>query len=504
MLILTLVSCRCFFEFPKAVYQLSRTSTLSGALEAALQWEGEMVRKERTALAGSHHAPSSDHQQSSAASRATTTFDYPRPGAPTPGGTALDLSPVQPRFSPSPSSARPSSAEDDLGDTTFRPDDPLSSSPAQPSYRDRRPNPSLSLDALRPSIPSSSLHAEPDHSSSRQPSFHLHSRQQSEPAFLAVDPSADYPSPRSPSSLYHTAPRASVDDIEGGVRSERAYKFSCAGARQRNGLPGFATPPAPPLRSRQNCSATLLRSSTSTGFATPRAITPDFVTEATSFDLPRSASSASAATSTSPGVFDSFPHPRVGSVSGRHDENGDGRAPPFSPVSLAPLPPAAPSGSSTESTKPISPSAKLGRSFGGLKISGSGTSKPPMSPSAGATAMLQKSRMGSPSTTTMVGEGTTRDKGQSLLGGLFRRGSEGRKDGEKTQARRRSLLGSFGGGGNVEEKEGTSWWSVGRRASVDSHREPPFPVPLDGTIGRPPKKRVGGAVGEAGGLGLPP
>ncbi|GAA5900018.1 hypothetical protein JCM6882_007026 [Rhodosporidiobolus microsporus] len=439
----------CFFEFPRALHRLSRSSSYADACAKALEWEGEMVRKEREALT-SHLRPAAlsqpHHQQRmqrDPSSTASAMNGLERPVNPTPGGSSPALARAAP---PSPSSPN--------DDVYFRPDDLLDPTDAlvedknaAEGYTAERRS-SLALPRARELYPARSvetLHAYPSQSSSVRAQLD-HERQPRAHSSLAAYPSPDSLPARLLPSLHHSATLHSA----GG-----AYKSSCAGTRHRSGLPSFDTPPsAPPRRS-----SSLHPPTTPDGSL--RIHTPPFVTEATSF------------------------------VSSASVEDGEGGGDPYAqfpyPSRPSPTPPSFQLHPHNEyATRPISASS-AGAWAQHLPLNGRGNlrgrSKPPVSPSAkahGAEGGAEK-------------EGGPRRKG-TLLGALF--GKKGTGHG-----RRRSVdwAASTGGGRSGEEggavEEGRWMTSLGRTATS------PLGVGAELGQGRPPKRRAGLALG---GGGLPP
>ncbi|GAA5877427.1 hypothetical protein JCM8547_008796 [Rhodosporidiobolus lusitaniae] len=450
----------CFFEFPKALHRLSRTSSYSASIAAALEWEGQMIAKERETLTSHLRSPYSSAQRRKAQRDPSSASTGPeRPVNPTPGGTtAPGLSPVQTRFAAHvPAPASPVSPNDDVH---FRDDDLLDPTDALVAPADGRngftaarngnllrPSPyaARSVETLHALYPSSTR-AEPDHAA-HQPRAH---------SSLAA-----YPSPES------QLPSRPLESRTVGANGVGGYKSSCAGARNRGGFPSFSTPPAgtTALNGAGGGDNLLLRPSTSSG-PSNRALTPPFVTEATSFSSARSSlltspSSAADGEGGEEALYDRFPYPSRPSPSQANF--------------------------SAYATRPISQASAgaFASRLGGLR----GKGRPPLSPSAGA-------RFGDVQVELGAGEG----------GGEERKGKDKEKSGGGLARKGTKLVGAlFRGHGRSKslltgsaDDEG-KW--IGGRKGKGSYEPQPFPIPLDGEIGRPPKKR---GAPQAGGMGLPP
>ncbi|GAA6005753.1 hypothetical protein JCM10207_005322 [Rhodosporidiobolus poonsookiae] len=470
----------CFFEFPHAFHRLSRTSTYEAATLEAMQWEAEMVQKEREDLT-SHLRPVQPHQRPQRdPSAASAPFE--RPSNPTPGGgtTAPGLSPVMTRFAPRAPSPTPSTPNEDV---TFRDDDLLDPTDAlvgatagQTGYTAAR----ATRAALYPARSVETLHAYP--SSTR--TQHSHERR-------AHSSLAAYPSPDSipPVGLPRPPPRPAIN----GARAN-PLNPACARTKHRSPLPSFSTPPRPAIA--DDALLAPGRASMSTPAGSLRALTPPFVAEATSYDshAPDEGGDDAARLSA---LYDRFPHPHQGSyyaarptspsaASAMSAASSSGRASPFAMYATRPL--------SVSGAGGAGASALFGGRLAGLKLRGRG--KPPPAASAGAAG-----RAGA-GTAEAEMEGSGKGGKKGLLGALFGGGKKGHARNRSTAETRRTSVdeGAWVGAGagraatlgRVESGAGRAFSGLRRVATLDEA----------GGEGRPAKQRRAALAGV--GLGLPP
>ncbi|GAA5832845.1 hypothetical protein JCM11251_000502 [Rhodosporidiobolus azoricus] len=458
----------CFFEFPRALHRLSRTSSYADACVKALEWEGEMVRKERENLT-SHlqsRPPAPPSRQDLGHDPSASTGHWlDRPTNPTPGGSSSPL--VARRDDPSPSPH---------ADVHFRPDDLLDATNALVAdtnaaggwVAERRSSLDLPRHELErateeefyPARSVETLHAYTSTSSAtrRQPGEERRTR-----SSLAAYPSPDSLPARNLPSLYQD-------------HSSVAYRSSCAVNRQRSALPSFNTPLSSTF-SRQN--GRLEPPATPT--ESLRIHTPPFVTEATSISTSENGGED---------LLASFPYPS--------------RPSPTHP-SFALSPHHNPASTSAYVTQPISASTSSAwAKHLSERRNGSLRGRPPLSPSA---AHAEGNGGGADGRRREVvlreedrgGEEGVRRKG-TLLGALF-----GKKLGGFGHGRRRSIDWAFSvdrrAGESEEgarEMEGKEDWRLMGVGSVG--RASGRGLAQVGGEGRPPKKR-GGLIG---GGGVPP